>query len=514
MYGEDLRVADGPPGEGRRGLLLWICLFAGVAVAAPARASTVAGSGVQDTLSLSLAAALERAASESEEVRLARAGVAVAASQLGAARSAMLPQLSTSFLYTRTLASVFDTGESFELPDSLRFDPDTTAALADRVAYLERMTPLAGLGGLGQLFSDLPFGQEHAYTAGLSASQVVYAGGRVRAGIAMASGGLAAAEALEREERAQLELDVKRAYWGAVLAGEFQAIAEAALTQAEAFLSQERLRHGAGRASELDVLRAEVTAANLRPQRVQAVNAASLAMLNLKRLIDIPLDAPVRLTTALDRPSAPEGGEEQVAAVRNRPALAAAEAAVLAREAQVRLSKAAFLPSIAVQMSYSRLSYPGRAFDFRTDWRTDWTGSVAVQLPLFQGGQRWAALQQARAELDRSRLQLRQLEEAVEMEYRQAVRERDRARAEIEARDRTVEQAVRVHELTVLRYERGLGTQLEVSEARLGLLSARTNLAQALADWQLAQAAVERALAGSPAGPGRGNDMDTAGTND
>lgn len=485
-------AARPPVRGGRRGLLIVSCWFA--AWVLPADVGAVQA---PDTLELSLDAALERGTSESEEVQLARAEVAVAESRLGSARSAVLPQLSTSLVYTRTLASMFNTGESFQLPDSLRFEPDSTAPLADRVSYLERRTPLAGLGGLGQLFSDLPFGQEHAYTAGVSASQVLYAGGSVRAGIAMAQGGLAVAEASEREGRAQLELDVKRAYWGAVLAGEFQAIAEAALEQAERFLAQEQLRHEAGRASELDVLRAEVTAANLRPGRVQAVNAASLAMLNLKRLINLPLDAPVRLTTELTRPAAPTVAEAaDLDELLTRPAVVAAEAGVQVREAQVRMSRAAFLPSIALQMSYSRLAFPNRLFDLAGDWRSDWTGTVAVQLPLFQGGRRWAELQQAQAELDRSRLQLQQLQEAVELEYRQAARERERAWSEIEARERTVEQAQRVHDLTVLRYERGLGTQLEVSEARLGLLSARTNLAQALADYQLAQAAVERALAG------------------
>jgi outer membrane protein TolC len=56
----------------------------------------------------------------------------------------------------------------------------------------------------------------------------------------------------------------------------------------------------------------------------------------------------------------------------------------------------------------------------------------------------------------------------------------------MQARQRTVEVAQRVYDLTVLRYERGLATQLEVSDARLSLLQARTNLAQAIADFYTA----------------------------
>ena len=46
-----------------------------------------------------------------------------------------------------------------------------------------------------------------------------------------------------------------------------------------------------------------------------------------------------------------------------------------------------------------------------------------------------------------------------------------------------------MYDLTVLRYEQGLASQLEVSDARLSLLQSRTNLAQAIADFQIAERA-------------------------
>jgi outer membrane protein TolC len=62
------------------------------------------------------------------------------------------------------------------------------------------------------------------------------------------------------------------------------------------------------------------------------------------------------------------------------------------------------------------------------------------------------------------------------------------------ARPPTAAQAQRVYDLTVLRYEQGLASQLEVSDARLSLLQARTNLAQAVADYQIANASLARAI--------------------
>ena len=64
---------------------------------------------------------------------------------------------------------------------------------------------------------------------------------------------------------------------------------------------------------------------------------------------------------------------------------------------------------------------------------------------------------------------------------------------------RTVDQAQKVYDLTVLRYEQGLATHLEVSEARLGLLMAKSNYSQAVAQYYIADAGLQRALGASSA---------------
>jgi outer membrane protein len=467
------------------------------AVAAVAEAGAQEAAPVRtDTVSLSLDEAVRRATQESEEVLLARAQVALARTQVTTARAQAMPQLNASLGYTKTLASPFDTGGGFTLPDSLRFEPDKTAPLEERVDYLERRTPLAGLAGLGQLFSDLPFGQENSYTAYLSGSQLLYSGGRTGAALNIARNYRAAAELGLTEQEAEIELQVRTAYYQAVLAERLVQISTEALAQAERFLQQEQLRFKAGQASELEVLRAEVSRDNLRPQLVQARNAAELAELNLKRLVDLPLQQPIRLSTDLTPPSPERLAEAPVApelVAAQRAAIRAAEQQVGIREQAVRIARGAFLPSVSFQMNYGRQLFPSSLLAFNEDWRQDWTMGLQVQVPLFTGMRRTAELEQARVELEQARLQTSQLRESVQLQYEQARGERERASAAITARQRTSEVAQRVYDLTVLRYEQGLATQLEVSDARLALLQARTNLAQAIADFYIADAGMTRA---------------------
>lgn len=467
-----------------------------LALAAPAAVSAQR----PDTLRLSLGDALGAALSGSEEVRVAESQVRGANAQARSARSNLLPQVNTQLAYTRTLRSVFQ-GAGFEIPDSMRFEPDSLASIADRLRYLEQKTPNAAFGALGGLFGNLPFGREHAWVAAAQVSQPVFAGGAIVSGVQLAEHAVAAAEAGLDEARADVSLQVREAYYGALLASEAAAIVAASVALTEEHLARVRLVYESGQASELDVLRAEVELDNLRPQLVQAENARSLALLNLKRLVNVPMEADVALTTSLTAadPSLPLPSSVQLPPLEQagpllarRASLRAAQQQVEIRKEQVDIARAAFLPRLALTGNFQRQAFPTGFTP--GDWRDDWNVGFAVSWPLFQGMRRSAELDVARANVRQAELQTEQLREGIQLEYEQAYGELERSRVQIAAAERTVGQAERVYELTELRYQEGLATQLDVSDARLALQQARMNQATAQHDFYRALARAERAL--------------------
>ncbi|HEX6135456.1 MAG TPA: TolC family protein [Longimicrobiales bacterium] len=471
-----------------------LVLFAAVAVV-PATAQQV-----PDSVSLSLTEALRLAQQRSEEVRVAEQQVELASAQVRTARSSLLPQVNTQLGYTKTIRSVFQ-GAGFEIPDSLRFEPDSLASLAERISYLERNTPNAAFGALGSLFGNLPFGRENAWTAAATLNQPLFAGGRIVSGVQAAQHAAAAAEASLTEARADVALQVRQTYYGALLAQEAEQIVEASVELAEQHLARVRLLLETGQASELDALRAEVEVENLRPQLVQARNARELAALNLKRLVNLPIDAPLALTTTLTTadPALPPPAEVQLPPLaeaeprlQQRAAVQAAEEQIAIRREQVQIARGAFLPSVNLQANLARQAFPSGFFP--SDWQDDWTVGFVVQWPLFQGLRRGAEMDAAQAQQRQAELQADQLREAVRLEYERALGELEQARAQIAAASRNVVQATRVYELTELRYQEGLATQLDVSDARLALQQARMNEANAYHDFYLALARAERAL--------------------
>ncbi len=444
-----------------------------IGVAPIAQAQRPAGT---DTVRVSIDEALVRAGTTGEEARLARAQVDIAATQVASARSAALPALDGSFNYQRTYASPFQ----IKVPAST--SADTTP------------NPLAAL------FANLPFGRVNQYTANLTATQAIFSP-RLGSALRIANAYQSASRYGLREQLAETEYQVRTAYVRALLAAELESSAREAVAQASRFLDQERLRLTAGSGSELDVLRAEVSLENLRPQLVDAQNAAALATLDIKRLINVPMAASIVLTTPLTAPNAPRGESA------NPESVATERAAVQAEQQNVRIAGeivkqaiAAYIPSLDFRMSLGRIMYPQQVFALNgSGWLTDWNASLTLKVPIFNGMKRGADLSQARIGLRQEEYRLAQLREAVQLQYQQAFGERARAAAAITARQRTVDQAQRVYDLTVLRYDQGLATHLDVSDARLSLLMARANYAQAVAQYYIADAGLQRALGSSSA---------------
>jgi outer membrane protein TolC len=455
----------------------------------------------RDAVDLTLDAAITRAVGQSEEMQLAKADIDSAETRITAARSAGLPQVNASSSYTRLFKSGFSQGIDLRVPDPLRFNPNPNLPLEQRVAYLEQNAGTAVLTTLGDLLTTalagVGLGSPHLYNVGINGSQVLYSGGRVGAAVGIFTNVRDAARYSFKEQAADVELNIRTTYYHALLAAELDSIAQAALVQAETFLQQERTRQQAGFASDLDVMRAEVSLETLRPQTVDARNARSLAQLDLKRLINLPLDQPINLTTPLEVPTGAALVQTRVAPeklVAERPAVQAADRNIAAREQQVKAARADYMPTIQLQAQYGGQIVPNGIVDFReASWTPLGTLSVGVQIPIFAGFKRGADIGQAQVQLRQTQLQETQLRESVQLQYEQALGERENARAAIAARQRTVDQAQRVYDLLLLSYEQGASSQLDVSSARLSLFQARQNLAQALSDFYIADARVLRA---------------------
>jgi outer membrane protein len=423
-----------------------------------------------DTVRLNLGTAVDRAVELNEQVRSTRAARQAAEGQVVQARAGALPQVNGVVNYNRALASIFEGINLFPPGDGEEPGENPFAAL--------------------------PFGQANTWMAALSISQPIYAAGRISTGLNIARQVRLASELEVLEAETEVALQVRQAYFQAVLAGEFVAIAREAYGLATAQLEQVELFRAQGAASEFDVLRARVERDNLEPQIVEAQNARRLAELNLKRLAHIPADQPVALVTPMDPALADVDRAALRASVARRPVLQALAAVTAAREGAVRIARADRLPMVTGTANFSYQAFPREFQPFTADWRRDWGVGFQVSIPIFDGFRTGGRVQQAQAELTQSELLREQVRQGLELELEAALGEFDAARAQIDARRATVGQARRALELAELRFRSGMATQLDISSARLMLEQARVNEVQSLYNYMNALARLERVSGG------------------
>lgn len=462
----------------------------------------------QTPQTLTLADALRLARDRSEAIEVARAGEARASAGIERARSQRLPQVNFAGTYSRTLASEFSRAFESTGPVCDPFSVDATRPLADRVAEIERAASCGSLGGgLGFNFAELPFGRKNTYQLGFTFSQPLYAGGRITAQETQAAVTQRAAALTTSLTDAQLALTVTRAFYDAALADRLLAIAESVYAQASATYDQTRLSFDAGRQPEFELLRAQVARDNQRPTVIRRRADRDVALLRLRQLLELPAGTPLTLDVSLETPDLPPPAPfaEALATARTSApdsflSVQQSEALVSLREAGITVARAERLPSISLSSSLAQVGYPSSgAFPTFGDFRTNWSLSATVQIPLFTGGRLRADERTAYADLTEARAQLKQSRELAELSAATALQDLAAAEAVWQASASTVQQATRAYEIAELRNREGLSTQLELADSRLSLEIAQANRAQAGRDVQVARARVALASA-LPAG--------------
>ena len=464
--------------------------------------STTASVTAAAPRAISLDEAVRIAEAQSEEIRIARAGVTRAEGQQYQARSQRFPQLNASASYARTLASQFENIGGGLAVDTTKPAPpaapcdqylrDATASTAERLAGLEDASRCSLGGNPFSSFGSLGFGAKNQYNLGLSFSQNLFAGGRINAQNQVANAGRRSAEIELTAQQAQLRLDVTQAYFDAALADRLVALAESSAVQTENVLRQTRLAQSVGNVSEFELLRAQVSSANQRPIVIQRQSDREVAYLRLKQLLNLPLDDPLQLTTAVDDAAAVNAALASVGinadtAAVDRASVRQAAEAIDAQRGLLKVAKAQRLPTLALTSQYGKVAFPLSGFPQSGDFRTNWTIGVASQIPLFTGGRIKGDQLVAEANLREAQARYDQLREFAALDSRVTLNNLLQARAAWDASRGTAEQATRAYSIAEVRYKEGISTQIELNDARILLEQAVANRALAARNLQVAR---------------------------
>ena len=349
-----------------------------------------------------------------------------------------------------------------------------------------------GAGGTRQiLYPDVP----DNWRARLDLQWPIYSGGRADA---LARAAQAERSAIAKDidaARADLRLEITRAYWAVITAGEAEAVLRRSVDSVEAHVGDLRARLASGLIAPNDLSSAEAQASHQRMLVIEAATQRTTAEADLRRLTGIE-------TPDLRLAPPPEPPSPQTAAVADliaralaaRPERQALERRISAADLRAASVLAARKPQIAVAGGYDYARPNPRIFPRSDEWQASWDATVNVTWSLWDGGRRAAEHGEARANAAAARTRVEQFDRDVTFEVRARRDELEASRAAVLAADDEVRAAIEAERVVGERYRAGVATSTDVLEAQVARLQADLDRTRAAAGVRLSQARLERAI--------------------
>jgi outer membrane protein TolC len=297
--------------------------------------------------------------------------------------------------------------------------------------------------------------------------------------------------------RADLRLDITRAFWAVVTARETEAVLRRSLDVVTVHVKDVRARLASGLIPPNDVSSADAQASHQRLLALEAATQRAIAEADLRRLTGN--DAATAASTLDNRPP-PAAAETAVsadliaAALKARPERQALEQRASSADARAAAVAASARPQIALGGGYDYARPNPRIFPRRGEWQTSWDATINVAWTLWDGGRRAADHGEALATASSLKTRVEDFDRQTTFEVRARVLELDASREAVTAADEEIRAAVDAERVVNERYKAGVTTGTDVLDAQVARLQAELDRTRALANVRLAEARLERAL--------------------
>ena len=333
------------------------------------------------------------------------------------------------------------------------------------------------------------------YTLTATAKQPLYRGGLISAGIRGARLYDMYATEQRRAVYQKVIFDVRSAYYDARLAWELERAGAAAVEVARRLVSDTEKNLQAGTAAQFDLLRANVELKNVTAEHVRDQNRLRLAQATLLNVIGVSQESGLpELGDPLKyQPFTPSREEAVRIAFQQHPEIMQAELAVRMQEEAVTAARSGYWPEVdaVFNETYSR---PGAHNPTRIKWGKAWNAGVTLTFHLFEGFKTNARVKREKAALRQSRIALRDTEERLLLEIRQAMLSLADAEKLVESQEANIEQAEEALRLAELGFSQGVRKQVEVLDAHSARTRAHANYAEAVYSHETARLQFERAM--------------------
>lgn len=383
------------------------------------------------------------------------------------------PQVQTATLNERSAEVTVDNRIATGLPQ--------VDAKLDYQNFIELPTsliPAEFFGGEPGTFQPVQFGTEQNVSASISASQLLFNGAWL-VGVSAAKQYASLVKQQSQLAASDVRKNVESAYYGVLVAQEFEKLLQQNISNLNKVLFEVTELNKQGFVESIDVDRLTISKTTLEGQMANAQRQTALAMQFLKFSMGMDMTTKIELTDTIGPID-----EVNIAAANylSRPEFGIMEALVTLNELNVKVNKAAYLPSLVAYGSYTQNAQRNEFNFFNAD--EPWFGiglvGVTLSVPVFSGTMRRTNVQQAEISLEKVRLEQYTATQGILLEVEKAKTDYQNAMSDLEVQQKNIELAQKIYNTTLIKYREGVGSSLELNSAESTLYQAQGSYIGAL----------------------------------
>ncbi len=339
------------------------------------------------------------------------------------------------------------------------------------------------------------FGVENSGFANVTLSQLVF-DGTYLLGLKASSVYKDLAVKSVTQSKQQVAENVTKAYYGILVNEKRLALLSLNVSRLDTLLKETRALNKQGFVEKIDVQRLDVQANNLRTELENVVRLQELSFSLLKFQMSYPMDEAIRLSESLDQVELSTfnlnpKGEFSYA---NRIEYSILQTQENLAELDYKSIKAGYLPRLLLNANYGYNAGANAFGDLMTkQWFDNSAITVSLQIPIFDGYSKKYKAIQSQNNLQKVRQSYDLLKSSIDMQRSQASITLKNALESMKEQKANLDLANEISCVTRVKYQNGVGSNLEVLNAESSIKESQANYFTALYNALVAKVEVEKA---------------------
>lgn len=335
-------------------------------------------------------------------------------------------------------------------------------------------------------------GIDNSHSNSITASLPIFTGGELQGQIGQAKANYRSMLSAEEQAYNEMKETATTGYFNMLNATNMKALRQESVDRLQAHLDNVIAQYNVGIVARADVLRSEVELANAQQNYITASNEYDVAEATLNNIIGTPLGTTLLLKDRLQY----EPYENDMAyclaySEQHRPELKQAEYAIDSAEAALVVARSGHMPKVYANASNN---WGGNGSEWPGDDDENWSVGVTASMNVFDSGVTWSKIHAAQENLAKAKESQRQIKDNVELEVRTDYLNLREAEKRITTTQVAVASAEEDYHIAVVRYQAGVGTNIDVMDAQEALTQAKTNYYQALYNYNTSKAALNTSM--------------------